>query len=476
MTPAQRLKGQLVQKKWLCMFFLAVGMGLLCTIITWPGIFYSDSYGRWQMARDLTKLNFATQDDWLSVPPQLFMAAVYWLFGGSYAAYTFLQATAYFFAAFFAIYSFVPRGRGIAIALFAACPVFYGFSVYLEMSVGCLTALLWLLWLVLCFEHKDIKSWKFYKTVLYFLLCCFLYFVLLGFRQNAITVLPVLFFAVFLLCKKFKSPRALAVHTLAVLLCVLSISAIPKVLNFAYQSKGASGSVGFLWETVSMLQQLQEKPEYANYLDEFGQEGTTQKAVLANNYNSIYGYHDYIPNTVVSQGDNAAKITKKYFNLIVAEPKVFIATKARFMAYTLGLSQPLMVGEYEYNRNQRMDEFGYKDTVWRQGFYKSYQAFLGYFSVLRRPFVVFLAALAVFLPAKKRMLPLQRQRILAIYLAAAFYYAAFLLSTQSQEFRYFFVPFALLFIVAAASAKPALETLQELICKSAKAFKKGEKP
>lgn len=444
-------------KKWLWMLAAALGLALLCTFITWPGIFYSDSYGRWQMAVDLTHLNFATQDDWLSAPPQLFMAVVYKLFGGSYAAYTFLQAAAYFFTAFFAIDAFVPHGKWPAWVLFAACPVFYGFSVYIEMSVGCVTALLWLLWLLLCFDHAGIKKWKPGGLALYFFVCCFLYFVMLGFRQNAFTVLPVLFFAAAVLYWRMKTPRPLVLHAMAAVLALAVIAAVPKVLHFGWQRNGGSGSVGFLWETVSMLGELQDKPEYDGYLDDLAapegwmEPGTTQNAVEMNHYSSIYGYQEHIQNWIVAFGDNASLIRKKYLHLLINEPDVFMRVKGRFWARTLGITEPLIDGEYDYNRHDRMDEFGYRDTPARQAFHQSYHGFLQAFSVVRRPWAVFAVVLALLLLARKWLCANRRYHLWILYAAAVFYYGSFLITTQSQEFRYFFVPLVLLYIVGAAS-------------------------
>lgn len=444
------LKG-LPWKKWLMMLAAASVLGLVCTVLTWPGVFYTDSYGRWQMARDLTLGNLATQDDWLSVPPQLFMAAAYKLFGGRYGAYTMVQAVAFFFTAFFAIDAYVPgKGRWPAWALFAACPVFYGFSVYLEMSAGCVTALLWLLWLLLCVDHSRVKQWKAGFLALYFFACCLLYFVMLGWRQNAFTVLPVLVFGAALLAKRAGSWRPVVLHVASAALALGVISAIPGVLRFGYQNHGASGSVGFLWETVSMLGELQDKPEYDDYLDDIAGAGATQKAVEANSYLSIYGYHQHIPNSLVGQGDNADRVMAKYVGLILKEPGTYLKVKTQFWAYTMGMAQPLRNVEYEYDQQGRMGEFGLRDTPARHVFVNSYNGFLNFMAVLRMPWLVFCLVLALLLVARRTLAKTARYRLWMLYVAAVFYYGSFLVTTQSQEFRYFFVPLVLLYLVGAA--------------------------
>ena len=444
-------------RKWLVMLAAASVLGLVCTVITWPGIFYSDSYGRWQMARDLSVGNLATQDDWLSAPPQLFMAAVYKLSGGRYGAYTLVQAVAFFFTAFFAIDAYVPgKGRWPAWVLFAACPVFYGFSVYLEMSVGCVTALLWLLWLLLCVDHTRAKQWKAGFLALYFFVCCLLYFVMLGWRQNAFTVLPVLVFGAALLAKRAGSWRPVVLHVVSAALALALIPAIPKVLHFGYQRNGASGSVGFLWETVSMLGELRDRPEYDDYLDDLAApdgwlgHDVIQQAIESNWYTNIYGYAGYIPNWIVSYEDNAALIQKKYLSLMLNETSTYVTVKGRFLSRTMGFSEPLVDGEYDYNRDDRMDEFGLRDTPARQVFWQSYHSFLEIVPLIRMPWLLYSIALALLLVARRALGKTTRYRLWMLYAAAVFYYGSFLVTTQSQEFRYFFVPLVLLYLVGAA--------------------------
>jgi hypothetical protein len=429
----------------------SVVLGAVCTAIAWPGIFYSDSYGRWFLARNLAGGNLAVQDDWLSVPPQLFMALL-WRITGSYGSFTLMQSVLFFFTAFCAINFFCGRGAPVSMLLFAACPVFYGFAVYVEMSVGCVSALLWLLMLILNAGRPALAGWRRGKKLLYFALCCFLYFCMLGFRQNALTVLPALAAALVWTARRAGIWWPALLHGVAAVLCLALIPALPALLRFGIRNGAGPLATGFLWETVSMLGELGDRPEYGDYLDWLGGPGTTQKAVESNNDQSIYGYHQHIPNTTVGAGDNGRRIIGRYARLAWAEPGTWLRVKLRFAGLALGVARPLDAGEYDYDRDGRMAEFGLRDTAARRAFYGSYVGFQRVMTPLRRPWLVFLLVAALLLLARRALGAQARVRLWVCYAAAACFYASFLINTQSQEFRYFFAPLVLLFICAAGAA------------------------
>ncbi len=460
---------EIATKKKLTQFFIiAVVLGSVCTLITYPGIFYSDSYGRWFMASEMARFNFAVQDDWLSVVPQLFMAVLYKL-TQNYASFTLLQSILFFFTCFCAINFFVPKGGLVAGILFAICPTFYGFSVYVEMSVGCLVAMLWLLMLICGVEYEFFDCWPVWHKWVYFILCFGLYFVMLGFRQNAFTVLPVFAIVLWRICHRTKDWLLGYLHTIAVVLSFVVILSLPTMLNYGIRNGTGSMSTGFLWETVTMLEKLDENPEYQGMLDYLGEEGITDLAIQANHADSIYGYHTYIPNTVVGSGDNAAQIRSDYFTLMFTEPLVYWDVKMDFWARTLGMSQPLSAGEYDYNRDDRMAEFGFSDTERREDFHQSYVSFMESAEMLRTPWIMFLLALGVLMGARymKAIPPETFSRLRIVYGVSVFYYASFLITTQSHEFRYFFIPLVLLYIVIAGS-------VGGLVVKTITLFKKSD--
>ena len=125
----------LKNKKIWAYLLLAVVLAGVCTYITYPGIYYSDSYTRWYLAENILAGNSENLHNGLSVFPQYIMALVYKI-SGEYGLFSFIQAAAFYFTSFLVIDKLCAKVKWLWLLLFIACPLFYGFSVYLEMSVG----------------------------------------------------------------------------------------------------------------------------------------------------------------------------------------------------------------------------------------------------------------------------------------------------------------------------------------------------
>ena len=436
--------GQSIKKK-LLFLTVAIVISAILTIIVYPGVFYSDSYGRWSLALALLKGNRAHLDNWLSFPPQLFMAICY-IITGEFSSFTFLSAVMFFFVSFLAIDSFCTKYSIVTCICYALCPVFFGFSIYVEMSVGCVTALLSLLLLILKYDYSLLLG-KRGKIVLHFMLCFFLYFCLVGFRQNAFTVLPVLVITVMVISRKIKSHWPITIHCTAMILSLLLIALIPKVLDFGYQYGKGSKYIGLVWEMVCMIKEMPDKYEYMSMLDYLGkEEGATLLSVNAVNYDSINSITSYIAAHKAGDDQNGQRIINNYLMLMKDEPKTFFMVKGRFISRAMGISKPLANVEYDYNRHDRMEEFGYKDTSIRRAFFDTYNRFMDDFSILRRPWVIFSLVIIIVLLTKRILSTTEYHNLLTLYFSAVFFYLSFLITTQSQEFRYFFVPLVLLYI------------------------------
>jgi hypothetical protein len=205
--------------------------------------------------------------------------------------------------------------------------------------------------------------------------------------------------------------------------------------------------MGIVWEMVCMIQEMPDRYEYMSMLDYLGEEeGATLMAVSTVNYNSINSINTYLSNYKAGQGNNSSRIIKNYLYLLRNEPKTYFMVKGRFIARTLGISQPLDNVEYDYNRGERMGEFNMKDTKLRREFFNFYNRFLDSCSFSRMPYLIFLVVLISILLIKYIAGKDLVNQLMTLYFTAVFFYSSFLITTQSQEFRYFFVPFVLLVI------------------------------
>lgn len=114
----------------------------ILTFVSYPGIWYSDSYQRAETAARL--LNHSAMGSCLSLLPEVVMSVCLQL-TGNYAFYTWMQAFVFEAVGMICIYYFFPGKRAIPLCiLFALCPIFWGYAVYWEtgpVTVVCLLLL-----------------------------------------------------------------------------------------------------------------------------------------------------------------------------------------------------------------------------------------------------------------------------------------------------------------------------------------------
>lgn len=119
------------------------------------------------------------------------------------------------------------------------------------------------------------------------------------------------------------------------------------------------------------------------------------------------------------------------------------------MRDSLGINQPLRMAEYDYNRDNSMSQFGYNDCKQRLAYVDFFLAFMNFMIIFRIPWLMFTVALVLILiwrfkcGGKKENINIYE----ASFGIAVFYYGAYILNTQSFEFRYYFPSWLLLFLI-----------------------------
>ena len=239
----------------------------------------------------------------------------------------------------------------------------------------------------------------------------------------------------------------------SIILGFMGTSIVPALLNINTMSSYAAG---FAWEMVSTIQSMEEnkKEKYISYLDDIFGEGATAMAVQNNRYKEQNAgitslFNSPINTTSISSSGSSLKIIKKYVNLALEEPKSFLQMKWEFVSHSLGIGKPINMFEYNYNRAGQMNEFGFNDSSQREAYVNYFLAFMEFMVVFRRPWILYLVCLILILiwrfkfQGKKSPINLYE----ASFGVSVFYYGAYILNTQSFEFRYFFPSWLLLFTV-----------------------------
>lgn len=430
------------------------------TFLAYPGVMYTDSYARINMAENIKQWlqlvlsgNRASVDaaSWITVVPSYFIGLSTKLVG-SVALFTFVQVFLLYMICFAISKKLLGDDSPWMVLYILLTPVFAAFSVYYEASVGCLIGIIAVIFIIWDWDNLTEKTIDRVVTYLFLVLCSFVVF---GFRANAISILPALILIVLLRAMKMNAKVGVIV---GILVGALLVPISTTMLNIDTMS---SSTAGLVWEMVSTIQSMDEdkQAKYANYLDDIFEEGTTRAALEVNIYedpqvasvNPILW--DVLTIEKVSEPGQGKLILAKYFDLVKNEPKAFFKTKWTFVSNTLGMKMPINMWEYYYNRDDRMADYGFNDSLPRLHFVNYVLAYMGFAKVYRMPWLMFLVGL-ILIGVRRYLNHGLNERITveeAMYLIAIFYYGAYVLDTQSFEFRYFFPSWVLLAFVIISS-------------------------
>lgn len=427
-------------------------LALLCTLISYPGIWYSDSYVR--VATGNAVLNAVIQalkghpitletGNAFTVVPSFFIALCLGLTGQP-ALYTFCQAF-FFFAAVFLLIRDIASGREkTQTVLFALSPLVWGASVYCEANIG---SVIGLIALVLLFRRLPVKKNRGVRAA-EFLLIALSSLVTFGYRTNALTVLPVLGVYIWKTRQAWKD----RLHPLLAVLCGLVIMvALPRVFGIRSQSNAGTG---FVWEMITVIQRLppEDRETYLDYLDDIGGEGATRAVVASSTEASA---NDFMWGSAINLNKLSApgamgRVLTKYLRMLREKPLECLRVKADFVLRAMGIPEALNTSEYDYNRWDAMGEYGFNDSRQRQFFHSSFLRFhaaLGFYTL--RPWVPFLLSLILLLAERRRKSRNAGLYTLLFWLAA-FYYCAYLTVIVGFELRFFYPALLLLSILDCA--------------------------
>lgn len=415
-------------------------LSIICTIITYPGIFYSDSYVRLEFSNEiidaLKEIMLGNRSDinmesWLTVVPSFFIA-ICKLITGNIAFYTVMQSFMFFLSAFFLAKKLGNHFLIFQYIFLAINPIIYCVSIYYEASIGCVTGIVFLILLL-----DSIKvSKSIIDKVLEFLLLMFFSFIIFGYRANAFTIIPVLFIYII----KTKIDIIKKILVIVPIVCgILFINILTQVLNINTMS---SMSAGFAWEIISVIQNMDLKNQnrYSKYLDDVGKDGATLIELEKSDTLTVNGLlaNEGININNISKKENSKKIIKKYIYIIIHEPMDYIKLKLNFISRTLGISERLRCVEYDYNRWDKMSDYNFNDSVKRQNFvniYNDINKVFGFFTC--RPWIVFFVSILLVVIKWNRN-DLNKNFCLLILMVSLFYYGSYLINTQSFELRYFY--------------------------------------
>ncbi len=433
-------------------WLLSAVLALLCTLITYPGIFYSDSYVRVttggavlnSVIKTLQGRPFTLEThNAFTVIPSFFMAFSLGL-TGHVALYTFLQAFSLFAAVLLLIREIDPPWRRGMGALFALSPMIYGASVYYEANVGSFAGIAALILLLRGLPEEKTRG----DRILEFALIAFASFVTFGYRTNALTILPVL---LIWLWRTQRTWLRRLMPVLALVCGLILVRLVPAAFGVRSES---NASTGFIWEMATMIQRMPEedRTEYRDYLDDLCGEGATRGVLAESDETSAnsFMWGSSVNTGKLSEPGATGRVIGKYLRLLTERPGEWFSVKKDFVLRAMGFGEALDDSEYDYDRWDSMKEYGFNDSPQRRAFHRSYLKFneiFGFYT--RRPWLPFLISLGMLIAEYLRK---SRNRGLhaLLFWTAVFYYGAYLAVIVSFELRFFYPALVLLAILDCA--------------------------
>jgi hypothetical protein len=428
-------------------------LAIWLTFVYYPGVMLSDTYHRWELVQNMIQTGGSNK---FAIIPALWMAFTYWL-TQNYALFTLLQSFFFFYSSFHIIRiagNLTGIWLGMPIALFALFPLFQGYSIFQENSVGTVIGINFTL--ILLAQKEEQRSEI--QEVFYFLGCFLVFSALFGFRQNNITMLPVVAFMLYQ-TRQSKANNT-RIQTWAVATALVVIFCLPHMLE-KYRNIRILHEVNFAlsWETAQIIKRTKDS-RYEHYLDYLGNSPDATKNALRTVEKGILG-HLVAPDALVAQKIIEPSITgrliKDYLKVIVAHPKEFLQTRLYSWSRILGVSGSLHFWGFHKNKDQKLANYGWRPTKLRDNHISQIYDLINHVRFLLKPYILFLVAGIAVVVGKRCFKDMAW--VGPLYLFAVTYYGGFFLINQSYEFRYYFPAFYLLSVICLIVLTKVLEQL-----------------
>jgi len=409
----------------------------------YPGILYSDSHPRWELAKAISEGGLFHSYPYLSdhhpTIPSLLMSFFYGL-TGEVGFYIFIQAF-FFSISFFLLANEFKKDvlTNVLIAIVLVLPVNSVYAIFHSFdSVGAIGLALLSLAFIRIYKKKP-------HGVVVLIIA---FFLLTSHRINSVLLLPVLIGLLIWVStikggvnRKRIIPISIA---LTVVACMPFI--VPRLMGL---HKANASVVGWCFE-YSNLATLSKYPVHKDFLDKIDIALDDLRMEHDSKYHSEYSSSSHkILGKVKFDDALSAELTQLYFRMIYKEPVLFFTEKLKYLKYSWGLASPLWnteIGKWQDIPSWQpifTDKYAFVPNEKKNKFIRTYFNFSSNWLFLFRPLLLFInlfSVLLVVINFRKR-LTINKQlivSILLVYSLAFLYYATFAINSPGAHFRYFF--------------------------------------
>ena len=409
---------------------------LVLSFSFYPGILFSDSYGRWKAAIGLATegLDAISYIDTRSpLAPLLFMTPAYRL-SGEIGLFHFCQSFLFSLTLFHFARVFCKSWLTMLLtSLILLLPINFVYSVF--SSYDSLLAIVLLNIFVLLY--------KFEKNLFEGLLLGTLIAVAIGTRFPALLMLPVLLFAMFRLRDRYLRLSGYVTSMTVTIVLTTAVLVTPSMVNFRQpqENKSMAWNANPLFDGIAW--------EYQNFAtkwsslenDQFlARIGVSKEDLRSFSYSSIldndWSGQKFIDSIPASERWNLLRL---YTRFALENPVLFVWEKAKYGADLMGVYKPIK--DYEIGKwrdapwwRPAFEELGFESNERKERLIDTYFGFMTSIgSFFLRPILVFTSLFGIALVLRSR-----EAAVLYSVGAVTVYYLAYAINSPSHELRYFY--------------------------------------
>lgn len=423
-------KGAIFAKGYGLYFSLAYA--LILVLQFYPGVLYSDTVPRWNLAIEFHNNGFTNLSNHSSHHPVIpsILQSFFYAITKDVGFFIFTQVFLFSYAIFlFARELSESKYINIITTLLLLAPINYIYALF--HSFDSIYAILNIFLIYFIYKTYRCSSFKYY---IYLIACIFL---LVSVRLNSILLAPVIAALYFYGIKNKHNLKLSLIQTVVILLVAYSPFVITSSLNMKTSN---SWVIGFAWEYANLATKS-ENPKHRDFISSLG--GDIEKIESNICYNGIWCGSERPEFISKVSHDNA--LTKEtflnYLNLAVHEPTLFAKEKAKYIGSIMGVGRALSNSEIgrwrDHNWAEQHKKLGFVTNDNKEKIIDNYFKFSKSVSFLFQPYKVLLIGLIIL--ACTWFLNRRATLILSIGLSLSwFYYFTFFITSQNHEFRYFF--------------------------------------
>ncbi|WP_198305639.1 hypothetical protein [Arcobacter vandammei] len=415
-------------------FYFSLFYALILVLSFYPGILYSDSVPRWNLAIEFYKNGFSNFSSFSSHHPVIPSVLQSFFYGVTkeVGLFIFFQIFCFSYLIFKIVNKIIDSPyKNIIIIAILILPINYIYALFHSFDTLYAVLNLFLIYILL-------KLYEKYSNSSYIVLLITV-FLLVSVRLNAILLAPII--SIIFIYFIYRNNQKFNIKTITMSMLILVVAYSPFYITSSLNMKTSnSWVIGFAWEYANMGTKSKDS-KHIEFMNSLGSNTDNIKNKIC--YNGIWcGNENKEFIGKVSKNDELSKKTfENYLDIFKNEPILFITEKFKYISSLMGIDKPLSNAEIAKWRNgnwaEQHKKLGFVTNENKEKIINEYFSFSKNITFMFEPYKIFvlgvLFLIYILFVIKKYFLPLALG-----FSISWLYYCTFFITSQNHELRYFF--------------------------------------